>query len=247
MIDSLVLVLPFLALPFFAGLLGGLHCLGMCGPIVCAFGASCGPDQKVKFHFGYQGGRLLVYSLLGAFFGMMGDVLENSLALVALQSGAALFGGLVMIGLALSQMTGLGLGLGGQSSAFGAGFGKVMNKLQRLGGFSWFLLGAMTGLLPCGLLFSLEALALSTGNWFEGMLVMAVFWLGSLPYLVGASELANRFSGILRKKGQQLLAVLMLLSGLAMIYHRWTILKWRASCTTADLLDPMAGLHWFTF
>ncbi len=236
-----------ISLPFFAGLLGGLHCLGMCGPIVCAFGASCGPDRKKEFHLGYQSGRLSSYLVLGAGFGYLGSLLEESLLLVRLQSGAALFGGAVMILFALSQITGLGVGFGGFQGAIGQKLGSLAAKIQRLGKGSWFVLGSMTGLLPCGLLFSLEALAMSTGDWFGGVVIMGLFWLGSLPYLLLAGELANRFSAKLRGKGQQILAVLMLLSGIAIIYHRWSMLEWRAACIENDLLDPTSSLHWFPF
>lgn len=52
-------------------------------------------------------------------------------------------------------------------------------------GIRGFMVGLLTALLPCGWLYLFALLAAGTGSLKLGALVMAAFWLGSIPLLVG--------------------------------------------------------------
>jgi sulfite exporter TauE/SafE len=114
---------------------------------------------------GYNGGRLLGYTIMGIIFGAVGSVLVFSL-----QIKSAVFiiaGGLViLIGL---QMWGI----------------PFLRKLRpglpspcRFRGTP-FLIGMLTGIMPCGMLSSMWLVAASAASALKGGEVMLVFGLGT--------------------------------------------------------------------
>src|ERR1035437_6097063 len=59
----------YLAL-FLIGLLGGTHCVGMCGGIVGAL--SMGAGKRPSLHLAYNLGRIISYAVAGAIAGTLG-------------------------------------------------------------------------------------------------------------------------------------------------------------------------------
>ena len=200
---------------FLAGLLGGAHCLGLCGSIVGIFTAqlpkpspqsspaSVRGDERLSlrerigfnagarwsFHLAFNGGRLFSYTVSGALVGGLGlaGILWRDIA--PLQH--LLF--------ALSSMMLIALGL------YLADLWSLVRRIERLGGMMWqhimplarglfpittpiraFMLGTLWGWLPCGLLYSVLVTALLSGNAQSGALIMLAFGLGTLPNLLAA-------------------------------------------------------------
>jgi hypothetical protein len=173
---------------FFVGLLGGVHCLGMCGSIVGMLTAQL-PQGKVHwpFHLAYNGGRLASYAAAGALVGAVGQaglLLRDSVPVQHL-----LF--------ALSSLMLFALGL------YLAGIWGVVRRIELVGGALWRriqpltrglfpvatplragLLGVAWGWLPCGLVYSVLVTALASGSAAHGALVMLAFGLGTLPNLL---------------------------------------------------------------
>jgi len=59
---------------FFVGLLGGVHCLGMCGSIVGILTAQLPKDgARWPFHLAYNSGRIASYTLAGLLAGAIGQ------------------------------------------------------------------------------------------------------------------------------------------------------------------------------
>ena len=187
--------LGYLALgAFVAGLVGGVHCAAMCGPIVTAFGAR-GDARGWRFTLAYNGGRILSYVLAGTFAGLFGA------AGLALRGGAG--ANAVLAVLAGSAMIALALHL--------AGYAPLTRRLEAAGGVlwrrlqphtRWFLpantvpralgLGALWGWLPCGMVYGVLLTALATGSAAEGALVMLAFGAGTLPNLLAISAAAGK-------------------------------------------------------
>jgi len=173
---------------FFVGLLGGVHCLGMCGSIVGILTGQL-PKDKVRwpFHLAYNGGRLASYAVAGALVGAIGQagmLLRDEVPVQHL-----LF--------ALSSLMLIALGL------YLAGVWGMVRRIEHLGGVLWrriqpltrglfpiatpsraFLLGTLWGWLPCGLVYSVLVTALASGHAQNGALIMLAFGLGTLPNLL---------------------------------------------------------------
>ncbi len=198
---------------FLVGLMGGVHCVGMCGGIVTAlsFGIEKGsagkPNNgmtgKLGILLGYNLGRLFSYLLLGALAGGLG-------------AAASGLGGLQQIRVALELvsvviMFALGLYLGGwwygvaRIERLGAGVWKYIEPLGRrlipvrhVG--PALVLGAIWGWLPCGLVYSMLIWALSSASPLNGALMMASFGLGTLPNLLLMGVFTARLGEFLRRK-----------------------------------------------
>lgn len=180
---------------FLAGLLGGVHCIGMCGGIVAAMSFQGGHRQPFRFHLGYNLGRLASYALAGLLAGLVGSAAFLSDRLLPLQTGLYV--------LAQAMLILLGLYL--------AGFSRAVLWLERAGALLWRHLqpafgrllpvrsfpgavaaGAVWGWLPCGLVYSVLVSALATGDPGWGALLMLAFGLGTLPNLLAMGWAADR-------------------------------------------------------
>lgn len=160
------------------GLLGSLHCIGMCGPIALAVPIGRGSkfSRYLKFLF-YNFGRLLSYSAFGLIFGSVGA----GLSLAGFQQTISILAGLIII---LSVIFIYYLPrknrLGKISSFIQKPFVHFFNKKTN---FSVLMIGVLNGLLPCGLVYLALAGALAQGNTIYGMIYMALFGLGTIPAL----------------------------------------------------------------
>ncbi len=79
---------------FVVGLLGSLHCVGMCGPIVAALPQ--GEGGKLSFLYGrllYNCGRVITYALIGLVFGLIG----KTIFMAGYQQGLSIAIGVVII------------------------------------------------------------------------------------------------------------------------------------------------------
>lgn len=215
---------------FLVGLMGGVHCVGMCGGIVTALslGQAIPADLSAGRRIGvawsrllaYNVGRILSYSLAGALLGGVG-LLTAELSLMhqarlALQVLAGLF------------MLALGLYLGGwwfglaRLERMGGAFWKRLEPLGRalLPVRTWrqaLGLGLVWGWLPCGLVYSALIWSISSGGVLQGALLMLSFGLGTLPTLLLMGVMATRLSGWLRRPGIRALAGLMVM-GFGVVY-----------------------------
>jgi sulfite exporter TauE/SafE len=200
---------------FLSGLLGSLgHCLGMCGPLVTMFGVQFRARRSagLPYHLLYHASRVGVYALLGALVGGLGSALGlgDSLGRVA---------GTVSLLLGLSVML-LGLGyLGWLPLGWIEGTGVWLNKamgwaLQKGSFVRVLVLGALNGLLPCGLVYSTLLVAASTGGPLTGAVAMAVFGLGTLPALVAVGVGAGALSTHVRQVFVRVAGVLIMVVGL---------------------------------
>ncbi|EXI86401.1 MAG: hypothetical protein AW11_03180 [Candidatus Accumulibacter regalis] len=183
------------------GLLGGTHCVVMCGGIVAAL--SMGGPARSSLHLAYNAGRIVSYAAAGAIVGALG---EASLALsgqLPLRSALFLLANLMLIALGLYLM-GLTRAL-----AFTERFGqKLWRHLQPLTRHflparsirQAFPLGLLWGWLPCGLVYSALATALTSGSALHGAGLMLAFGAGTLPNLLLAGLLAARLQAYARNR-----------------------------------------------
>jgi len=181
---------------FVVGLVGGVHCAGMCGGIVGALATQSG-RAPLNFHLGYSAGRIASYSLAGALAGWVG-------------SSALLFEGMlpaerVLYLLANVVLVAMGLYLAGLSRAVlwlerpGAALWRVVEPLARplfpvRSTLAAAGVGAVWGFLPCGMVYTVLAGALAVHDPAAGALMLAVFGVGTLPNVLAIGLLAQRVS-----------------------------------------------------
>jgi sulfite exporter TauE/SafE len=178
---------------FLVGLLGGVHCVGMCGGIVTALTVKMPGDRtRWSLHLAYHAGRLTTYAVAGALAGGLGSA--------ALLLNGFLPAQIVLYIVAQLMLVALGLYLLGVS--------RYLDVFERAGGVLWrrlqplaaglfpvrslpraYSVGLLWGLLPCGLVYSVLVTALVAGSPANGALVMLAFGAGTLPSLLAVGAL----------------------------------------------------------
>ena len=163
------------------------HCVGMCGGIVIAYSSTKIKSDWTKqvqalAHLLYSFGRISTYMILGALFGLVGGVVTFD----NLTSGIfLLLTGFMMVLVGLSLLGKIKFltileHTCSKSPLYQNTF-KALLGSQSL--FSFYLLGMLNGLLPCGFVYVFAITAASTGSAFWGAFVMLIFGLSTLPAL----------------------------------------------------------------
>lgn len=187
---------------FLTGLLGGVHCAGMCGGIVAALSEQAG-GRRWSLHLGYSAGRVTSYAVAGAIVGAAGSI-------------GLLFDGVLPVQMALYVLANvllIGLGL------YLAGVSRVVARFERLGLALWqrlqpltrhllpadtlpraIGLGLLWGWIPCGLVYAILGTALLAGNPLDGAAIMLAFGLGTVPNLLLAGLALRKFTGVTRAR-----------------------------------------------
>lgn len=187
---------------FLTGLLGGVHCAGMCGGIVAALSGQAGPERW-PLHLSYSLGRIASYGLAGALAGAVGSLgllLDGVLPVqIALYVLANLM--LVLLGLYLAGVSGVAAGL----ERVGVRLWKLIQPLTR--GLlpadtlpRALALGVLWGWLPCGLVYGILLTAVLAGDPLNGAAIMLAFGLGTLPNVLFAGLAWRRVSGVARAR-----------------------------------------------
>lgn len=186
---------------FVFGLVGSLHCLGMCGPLVMAIPQSSG-IKAIAYHFS----RILAYSILGAGMGLFGQGLNWA----GFQQWVSIFSGVLIIL--------FGLGLLQKKSSWPPALNRLYQRVMK--GTDWgstSLLGLLNGFLPCGMVYVALAGALSEQTVASSALYMFFFGIGTLPMMLGVSWSKNIWSRSLRNKLNRFIPVVTIIVGILFI------------------------------
>jgi sulfite exporter TauE/SafE len=211
------------------GLLGGAHCLGMCGPLVTMYGERVASDDRgpttyeLRQHALFNAGRTASYATIGAVMGAAGGVLVDVGDLVAV--GDAVRGvvgvgaGVVILAAGVRYATGnTSHGWGGAVPVVGGVFGAVTTRLHDrvddwAAGPGITALGAIHGLLPCPLLYPAFLYAFATGSALDGGLALAALGLGTFPALFAYGTVLGSVDAGLRRRLHRGLGVAFLVAG----------------------------------
>jgi uncharacterized protein len=211
---------------FLMGLVSSSHCIGMCGGIMGALTLAM-PTNTTHKRWGillaYNAGRITSYSVMGLLMGVF------TLVLFARQLSAPDNGSLLRV-LAGCLLITMGLYL--------AGWWRGLIHLEALGRYLWvhlqplgknlfpvtnfrkaFLLGAIWGWLPCGLVYSALVLAMAQSTPWLAAGSMLAFGLGTLPMVLLAGIAAQQVAWLLQQRPIRFsLALLIIFYGIWTIY-----------------------------
>jgi len=222
-----------LFVPFFIGLAGSLHCLGMCGPLVMAYSLHLRPDHAVPpgaaascwgkgiaHHAAFHLGRILTYGFLGALAAGVAQLTDLTRFFSGFRSGVTLGGGLLMVlfGLLLLKVLPfslLSLPSFGPHSFWRKLFFPLFESRRLV---SRLALGLAAGFLPCMLSWALVIQAATTQNPLRGFFTTTLFGLGTVPVLFLAGLSASFLSLKTRLYGERVAAVSVMVMGFILIF-----------------------------
>ena len=219
---------------FLVGLLGGVHCVGMCGGIVGALCLGLDHEQdktaqqsfKKSFPFllSYNAGRITSYTLAGVLMGGVGWLGSHLFTLYSIQQTLEIIAATFMLALGL----------------YIAGWWKGLASVERWGGkVIWkrlepfgrrfmpvktynhaFALGLVWGWLPCGLVYSVIIWTISTQSPLEGGLLMLSFGLGTLPNLLLMGIFASTLNQFIQQPWVRQVAGVLIMSFAIVMFYR---------------------------
>lgn len=213
-------LLPLFLSAFALGLLGGGHCIGMCGGLMGALTMAISPEQRARrltLLLSYNFGRIFSYACAGLLLGLLGWAVAQSPAAAVLRIIAGVL--LIIMGLYL------------------AGWWSGLTRIESLGRVIWrhiqpltrhfmpvtrphqaLVLGALWGWLPCGLVYSTLIWSSSQGSALISASLMLCFGLGTLPVLLATGLMAERITALLRRRAIRIGAGL-----LVILFGIWTL------------------------
>ncbi|WP_134672252.1 sulfite exporter TauE/SafE family protein [Halorussus marinus] len=187
---------------FLIGLLGGAHCIGMCGPLVATYAERMETEDRwsgaltlyeVRQHALFNLGRTLSYALIGAVFGAAGALLYGTIGLAGIlgpvQGVVGICIGVAILGIGITRLAGYQQGAvegviadTGIGSIFTRTYTVISTRIDRwVNGIGIVGLGALHGLLPCMLLYPAFLYAFAQGSPVYGLLSLGVLGLGTIP------------------------------------------------------------------
>ncbi|WP_255171535.1 sulfite exporter TauE/SafE family protein [Natrononativus amylolyticus] len=222
------------------GLLGGAHCIGMCGPLVTVYAERMGSSQsgtpagggrdahltlyEVRQHTLFNLGRTISYALLGGIFGAIGGLLFVTTAsltpvLEAVRGGVGLVvGGLVIATGAyyLAGRTGAEVRLPGLqrlTTWLAARIDRLVNSPGIMG------LGAIHGLFPCPILYPAFLYAFATGSPAGGAIALGALGLGTIPAVFAYGTVIDAVDAVHRRRVHRLLGAVFIVLGYVLFAH----------------------------
>ncbi|UAW97303.1 sulfite exporter TauE/SafE family protein [Halopseudomonas nanhaiensis] len=215
-------LIPLLLTALALGLLGGGHCIGMCGGLMGALTMAIPAEERQgwplwRVLLGYNLGRIASYSAAGALLGSLGWLARDA----GLGPALRVIAGLLMIAMGL-YLANWWAGLT-RIEAVGRGLWKYLQPVaRRLMPVTHMpqaiALGAVWGWLPCGLVYSTLIWASSQGSAPVSASLMLAFGLGTLPTLLATGLAAQKMLALLRRRPVRITAAV-----LVILFGIWTI------------------------
>jgi sulfite exporter TauE/SafE len=222
-----------------ASVVGSVHCLAMCGPLVGLHGGA----KTMRLALTHSLGRLATYMALGVAAGFVGSAVDLAGRVGNVQRAATLVAAAVIVGLGAYQIVDAYvkrtraarvsgrseldcISSGGaeravaarRSSAFASTLVRIRPKTAARRAF---VIGTLTGLLPCGWLWAFVIAAAGTASPLAGGLVMLAFWLGTVPAMVGALRVTAPLLARARARMPAVTAIALIVVGLGTLAMRW--------------------------
>ena len=200
------------------GLMGSLHCVGMCGPIAFMLPVDRTNNYK-KFGqiFIYHFGRLLAYGIIGLVFGLLG----KGLSIFGIQQKLSIAIGIIMILIVLIPYQ--TFNKYNLSKPIYKVISKVKNQLgkelKKKSPDTFLTIGFLNGFLPCGLVYMALFGSIAMGDALQGSLYMMLFGVGTLPLMTAAIYFSNLLKGGIRQKVQKAIPVFVIIIGALFIFR----------------------------
>jgi sulfite exporter TauE/SafE len=218
---------------FLMGLLGSVHCIGMCGPLMMALPITHKTDfQKIVALFLYHAGKIFSYTILGVLLGLFG----SQFPVFGFQRNISIVLGVTMLLYVLYVFVLKPRHI--QWWPLSSMYNLIVKNLSKLFKsstiFAFLIIGMLNGLLPCGMIYLALSSSLATQNILHGGLLMAFFGLGTVPALMMVAIGGQYMGFAFRRKIQKILPVF--------IFGMGVLLLLRGLNLGIPYISPITGL-----
>lgn len=228
---------------FSLGLLGSLHCVQMCGPIVLSYSVALESVTKaarrssflVSNHLSYNAGRILTYSTLGALAGWAGQAIGLIGRISGFTHTLAIVAGVLMVVVGIFLLGILPARLQSFLRVPSSFLARVSKLLSAPGLRHRFVLGVALGFLPCGLIYAALMKAMATGSALAGAETMLAFGLGTASSLLAIGIFSSALRIRVNRWGSQLAALAFMVMG--------AVLIWRGSMPALSMMKHVHAHH----
>lgn len=201
---------------FLFGLISSLHCIGMCGPIAMMLPVDRNNEAKRAMQIiTYHTGRIVAYSILGLFFGVLG----RGLFLAGFQQKMSVFLGIMMIIVVLVPEK-----VFAQYNFSKPVFQLIAKVKTNLGAQfkkksfgSLFTIGLLNGFLPCGLVYAALFGAIAMQEVKLSITYMALYGLGTIPLMSAVVYASGLITLPIRNTLQKVIPVAVVCIGILFI------------------------------
>lgn len=210
---------------FLIGLLGNIHCLGMCSGIITLLSLSISKDKKkqiIFYQLYYNLGRILGYIITNVLAFSLGILIIKILGIDNLKFLKLISGiTLTIISLHLlntinliKSIENLGYNIWNYLNKYSTHLFPVKNPLQAI------FLGIFWSNLPCGLTYSTLIWSISSASLYKSIILMLAFGLGTLPSMISVGLVFNKTKNISKNKlFKKILSMSLLIIGILDIYN----------------------------
>lgn len=198
---------------FLMGIAGSLHCAGMCSPLAFAVTNFNSPAMTNRLLYNF--GRIATYGVLGAITAAIGNIIPFSKYqdLLSVMLGSALIV-MAVVGVTGARIPLITNAVVRLTSTLKMMFSKI---IPHKGKGALLFLGALNGLLPCGLTLLALTFCITLNAPFEGFVYMLAFGSGTLPVMLGLVSIADMVRNKLHWDIHKVTTGLMIISGLLLI------------------------------
>ncbi len=226
------------------GLLGGAHCIGMCGPLVTIYAGRMTGDKRtdggtataqsgrgshlttyeVRQHALFNIGRATSYTFIGALMGLLGGLVflgvgEVTAAADTVRGTVGTFIGALVIVIGLYYLSGR-ISVGVQLPGAGRVTSLLTRWVDRLANGPGIVgLGAVHGLLPCPILYPAYLYAFASGSAVAGGVALAALGIGTIPAVFAYGTLIESVDAAHRRRLHQVLGVAFVALGYVLLAH----------------------------
>lgn len=194
---------------FITGLLTSFHCISMCGAINMVAVINQNTNKRLKSPIFYNLGRIISYALLGAFTGLIGNIISISKTVMGI---IIIMSAIIMFFMSLNMLGVLNLK-------------NIKIPRTKLKVKSSFVIGLLNGIMPCGPLQAMQVYALSTSSPIKGALSMLIFGLGTVPLMLTTGIVLNITKGKTKVLLNKIASVLILILSITMLNRGLTSLE----------------------
>lgn len=203
---------------FATSIVGSLHCLAMCGPLVGLHGGA----KTMRLALVHSLGRLTTYLALGVIAGLVGSAVDLAGSMADIQRGATIAAAALIIGMGVYQILEIYRAPARARARGRSPFTAALVHIRpRSAVKRSYLIGTLTGLLPCGWLWAFVIAAAGTASPLTGGLTMAAFWLGTVPAMVGLLRVTGPLLSRIRARMPAITAIALIAVGVGTLALRW--------------------------